>query len=515
MNAKTLQRFNWAVRCTVMKGHHMDIGTTHLKSFAYAIVVAIAMLLGNARAQQVPIPQTAAEVPGPMQGTMTKTYVQMVGRMAYFWGWPLVYVANQRTVLTHVPETMMLNNAILLSPMNQVGMLTGYVSPAQRFIADPNQDVVYGLGYLDLEKEPVVVQVPDFGNRFWTLPVYDARTDEISELGLQYGTKPGFYMVVGPDWKGATPNGITGVVRSTTRFAVTMPRIFMNDTAEDHAAIQPALSQIQFYPLSQFDGKMKTKDWNKLPKVQKTPKPVKYSNTQAPWVDPATFFEELPMVMQQVPPMPGEEALYKLIDSVLEAAKKDPEVMKTLRETAFATDQELIAPMMRWRNNGQLAGNAWTTPGNNGAFGTDYYHRTGAVKADPYDNKRNETMYFYTDDDSQSRQLEGNSSYTVTFAKGQLPPVKGFWSLTMYDPEHFFAENALQRYALGTKNKSLKYNPDGSLTIYLGHKSPGAEKESNWLPAPAGQFSLWIRAYWPDQAILDGTWKPPGVQLLQ
>ena len=201
-----------------------------------------------------------------------------------------------------------------------------------------------------------------------------------------------------------------------------------------------------------------------------------------------------------------------MIGSVLDAAAKDPEVMKTLRETAFAADKELIAPMMWWRYNGQPAGNGWTTPTNNAAFGTDYYHRTGAVKADPYDNKRNETMYFYTDNDSQLKQLVGESSYAVTFQKGQLPPVKGFWSLTMYDPEHFFAPNALKRYALGTKNKTLKYNADGGLTIYLGNKSPGKDKESNWLPAPAGNFSIWIRAYWPDQAILDGTWKPPVVK---
>ena len=160
------------------------------------------------------------------------------------------------------------------------------------------------------------------------------------------------------------------------------------------------------------------------------------------------------------------------------------------------------------------SGNGWTTPTNNAAFGTDYYHRTGAVKADPYDNKRNETMYFYTDNDSQLGQLVGELPYEVTFRKGELPPVKGFWSLTMYDPQHFFYPNELKRYALGTKNKSLKYNDDGSLAIYLGNKSPGKEKESNWLPAPAGNFSIWIRAYWPDQAILDGTWKPPVVKIV-
>ena len=267
------------------------------------------------------------------------------------------------------------------------------------------------------------------------------KTREIYARRLQYGTKPGFYMVVGPNWKGATSAGIAGVVRSTTDFAVTMPRIFMNDTPEDRKAIQPALSQIQFYPLSQFDGKMKIKDWSKLPSF---PAPKEKPHTSAnPWVNPATFFNELPMVMKQVPPMPGEEALYKWIGSVLDAAAKDPEVMKTLRAAAAAADKEMISPLMQWRYNGQPAGNGWTSPANNAAFGTDYYHRTGAVLADPYDNKRNETMYFYTDTDSQLKQLDGKSSYSVTFANDQLPPVKGFWSLTLYNPRHFFYPNAL------------------------------------------------------------------------
>jgi len=483
----------------------------HIQNILVA-TFACALACSPAQAQQVPIPKTAAEVPGPASGPMTQAYIQQVGRMAYVWGWPLVYVHNQRTELTKAPEPVLINGAIPIAPMNSVVMLTDYVLPAEREIGDPNQDVVYGLGYLSLEKEPVVIQVPDFGDRFWTLPVYDARTDQISELGLQYGTKPGFYMIVGPNWKGEKPAGIAGVVRSTTDFAVTMPRIFMNDTAEDRAAIQPALTQIQFYPLSQFDGKMKTKDWHKIPIIKKAGKLAKYSSTQPPWVDPATFFDLLPIVMKEVPPMPGEESLYKWMGSVLDAAAKDPAVMKTLRATAFAADQELVAPMMRWNVNGQPAGNGWTSPANNGAFGTDYIHRMGAVKADPYDNKRNETMYFYTDNDTKLQQLAGTSSYAVTFAKGQLPPVKGFWSLTMYDPEHYFAPNALKRYALGTKNKTLKTNADGSLTIYLGNKSPGNDKESNWLPAPAGNFSLWLRAYWPDQAILDGTWKPPVIE---
>lgn len=107
--------------------------------------------------------------------------------------------------------------------------------------------------------------------------------------------------------------------------------------------------------------------------------------------------------------------------------------------------------------------------------------------------------------------LQGQTTYVIMFPKGQLPPVKGFWSVTLYNANHFFHPNALNRYSLGTKSKSLKPNPDGSLTLYAGAKSPGKDKESNWLPAPNGAFSLYIRAYWAEPAILDGTWKPPVV----
>jgi hypothetical protein len=128
-----------------------------------------------------------------------------------------------------------------------------------------------------------------------------------------------------------------------------------------------------------------------------------------------------------------------------------------------------------------------------------------------YDNRPNETKYIYTDNDSQGKQLTGQKTYTITFAKGQVPPVHGFWSLTLYDPYHFFHPNALNRASLGTKNKGLQYNADGSLTLLVAAKSPGKDKESNWLPAPDGAFSLYLRAYWADQAILDGTWQPPAV----
>jgi hypothetical protein len=119
---------------------------------------------------------------------------------------------------------------------NSLAMLTGYISPEEHFIACPNQDVTYGAGFMTLDKEPIVFQVPDFGDRFWVYALYDARTDEFSEIGKAYGTKPGFYLMVGPNWTGTPPAGVTAVVRSSTSVAFAVPRIFLDDTPEDHRA---------------------------------------------------------------------------------------------------------------------------------------------------------------------------------------------------------------------------------------------------------------------------------------
>jgi len=215
--------------------------------------------------------------------------------------------------------------------------------------------------------------------------------------------------------------------------------------------------------------------------------------------------------MREVPPLPGEEALYAWISSVLDAAAKDPEIKKTLKETAAEAEREMITPLLQWRLNGRPAGNGWNSPVNNAEWGTDYLNRTGTAKSNMYDNRPEETKYIYTDDDSQGKQLTGRNTYAITFAKGEVPPVKGFWSLTLYNAEHFFNPNPVNRYSLGTKNKTLKYNADGSLTLYASAKSPGKDKEGNWLPAPSGPFSLYIRACWADKLVLDGRWKPPVV----
>ena len=473
-----------------------------------AVALVCALAITTAQAQQVPQPKTAAEVPGPAAGTaMTKEYVQMVGRMAYVWGWPMVNSHNRRASFATAPECGYMGGVLPVAPVGYNTMLTDYIKPEQTFVTCPNQDVTYGAGFTSLDKEPTVFQVPDFGGRFWVYALYDARTDEIAEIGKPYGTKPGFYMIVGPNWKGEKPVGITAVVRSSTELVFTVPRIFKDDTAEDTKAIQPALSQIQFYPLSEFNGKMKTKDWSKLPNFPAPPS----TGGETKWVVPEKFYDQLPGVMKLVPPLPGEEALYGWINSVFAAAAKDPATKEALIASFVAADKELIAPLFQWKFNGRSAGNGWNTQENNAQWGSDYLNRVAMAKSSMYGNKPDETKYFYVEYDGAGKLLNGANTYTVTFAKGQVPPVKGFWSLTLYNEHHLFEPNALNRFSLGTKNKALKYNADGSLTLYASAKSPGEDKESNWLPAPNGAFSLFMRAYWADQSIIDGTWMPPQV----
>jgi hypothetical protein len=289
---------------------------------------------------------------------------------------------------------------------------------------------------------------------------------------------------------------------------VIFPRVFQDDTAQDKAAIQPLLSQIVVYPLSEFDGKMKTKDWTKLPSY-----PVPQSTGETKWVIPENFFDELVQVMNEIPPRPGEESLYLTLRSVLDAAAKDPKITETLKQTAIAQEKDLMAPLFEFRNNGRAVGNGWTSPPNGARWGVDYLSRAATARSNMYDNAPQETRYIYADFDSGGERLNGAHAYTVKFPKGQTPPVNGFWSLTLYNDSHLFSPNPLQRYSLGTKSKSMKAGADGSLTIYVQNESPGKDKESNWLPAPKdADFSLYIRAYWAKPEILDEKWTPPAIQ---
>lgn len=484
---------------------------------AAVAATALPAATGTAQAQVQPPAEPVAPSPNwtrampPTPDTrvrLTEQYARHVGRDVYFWAWPMVNVFNRRQHFTTVKEPARFG-PLIQAPVNQLAMLTDYVDPGERAVACPNQDVVYGLGAIGLDISPVVLQVPDFGDRFWVYQAVDLRTDSFVQLGKMYNTTPGFYLLVGPNWKGEVPKGITRVFRSPTNTGLVGPRIFMDDTVEDRKAIQQVLRGVLMYPLAEYDGRMKTKDWAALPKVAAPPQ----GEEEAQWVFPDKFVDELPAVLADAPPLPGEEARYAQVLAVLAAAKSDPKLKKAMTDGAREADEQLVKPLFQFRNFAQPLPYNWGTISNESAFGTDYYTRTAAAKANILVNSPNETKYYYLDLDAGGTRLNSANRYVITFPKDGTPPVNGFWSLSIYNQHHFFVANPINRFSVGTKNKDLRPNADGSLTIYVQATPPADPlQRANWLPAPKGDFSLYVRAYWPKAPVLDGSWTPPAVR---
>ncbi|MBR1211826.1 DUF1254 domain-containing protein [Bradyrhizobium sp. JYMT SZCCT0180] len=457
-----------------------------------------------------PSPEWARALPpGPdARVKITEAYAAHVARDAFFWAWPLVNTYNRRLAFSKMTEQRYVG-PLLEAPLNRLTMLTDYVNPEERNVACPNQDVVYGLGMVALDVTPVVVQVPDFGDRFWVYQIVDLRTDSFVQLGKMYGTTPGFYLLVGPDWNSEVPKGITRVFRASSNTGLVAPRIAQNDTPEDKRAIQDVLTGIAMYPVAEYDGRAKRVEWSKLPKVPGAPP----GEEETRWVLPEKFFDVLPMVLADAPPLPGEEARYGQLLAVLAAAKDNPKVRHAMIEAAKDAEEKLVNPLFQFRNYGQQLPHNWSTISNESAFGTDYFTRTAVAKSNILVNSPNETKYFYQDLDASGARLNNANRYTVTFAKDGTPPVNGFWSLSIYNQHHFFVANPINRFSVGTKNKDLKPAGDGSLTIYVQAEAPAdPTQRANWLPAPKGDFSLYVRAYWPKTEVTEGSWTPPAVQ---
>jgi hypothetical protein len=262
----------------------------------------------------------------------------------------------------------------------------------------------------------VVVQVPDFGDRFWVYQVVDQRTDAFASLGKMYGTKPGFYLLAGADWKGDVPGGISAVFRCSTRLGAIFPRVFQSDEPADKKAVQAVLSGINAYPLAEFDGRMRSVDWSKSPTF-----PGDAGSTEVRWVHPDRFVEDLGTVLEMVPPMPGEEALHAEFRSVLRATSKDARLRAAFTEAAVEAERELVTPLFQFHNYGLPLTENWTTIINGAEWGTDYFTRAAVAKSNIFVNKAKETRYFYQDLDAKGEAAERGQRLRRDLPGGAAP----------------------------------------------------------------------------------------------
>ena len=425
---------------------------------------------------------------------------------AYVYGYPLVTMELTRRVLTNVAQPKGTRG-----PMGQIIKLRQYPDATFRDVTAPNADTLYTTAFLDVGKEPYVLSIPDMKDRYFLFPMLDGWTNVFEVPGQRTtGTGAQTYAITGPGWSGTLPDGVKQY-KSPTAMVWLLGRIYCTGTPEDYAAVHALQDQVKLVPLSAY-GKPFTPPPGKVNPAVDMKTPVR---DQVNRLSAVEYFTLLAQLMMTNPPAPADApALARFARIGLVPGKPfDPSKLKA----DFAKRIPQIAQdriMLQFKINDAVKNiNGWIFTTKTGAYGTDYLMRALITAIGLGANLPQDAVYPTSEKPADGGTYDGTKKYVMRFEKGQVPPVKGFWSLTMYDSQFFFVANPLNRYSISPR-QDLKFNPDGSLDLYLQKDSPGADKESNWLPAPAGKFVLMLRMYWPETAnpsILDGSWVIPKV----
>jgi hypothetical protein len=430
------------------------------------------------------------------------------GVEAVAYGLPLVIMDATRRKISNVATA-----GPSAAPINQFANMPQFPDASFRDVVRANVDTLYSSAWLDLSREPIVLSVPDTQGRYYLMPMLDAWTNIFASPGKRTtGTKAGHFAVTGPGWTGTLPDGVQQL-KSPTNMVWIIGRTQTNGP-DDYAAVQTIQKQYRLTPLSAF-GKPYTPPAGVVdPAVDMTLAPVK----AVAGMSTAMFFTTLAALMKDNPPPAADAPMLAKLAKIgivpgeaFDPARLDPAVAKGLEralpialEKLEAASKETGAPVNGWRVPSMKLGD----------FGTDYGTRAVVALVGLGANLAADAVYPSAFVDGEGTTLNGANRYVLHFEKGQGPPVQAFWSVTMYDPDSFFVANPINRYAVSSW-MPFKRNADGSLDLYIQNASPGTDKEANWLPAPAGEFNVTMRMYWPTEtppSIVDGTWKPPALR---
>ena len=435
-----------------------------------------------------------------------------IAEEGFIYGLPIVM--NYAVMYEYVIDR---NSGQFKAPFNQIKNEARVYTYKDTSIPTPNSDTPYSFLWMDLRAEPMVLSVPAVDpKRYYSVMLCDGDTYNYGYIGSRAtGSDAGDYMVVGPDWKGETPQGIKKVFRSGTQFSVAGFRTQLFN-ADDMDSVVKIQAGYKGQPLSAYLNK---------------PAPAPARVIDFPKIDKdlvkKNFFGYLDFALQFAPAQPNEmEIRAKLARIGVGPGKtfnfKDLSLKDKLEVGLGmkAGDRKIDAAIGQF---GKTI-NGWhinSLFGDSSFYNGDWLKRAVGAKVGIYGNDAVEAMYPYTRTDGEGRTLDASRhSYTLTFPPGQQPPVNAFWSVTMYDGKtQLMIENPINRYLINSPMlPSMKTNADGSVTIHIQYKSPGAAKEANWLPAPNGPIYLVMRLYWPREqppSILpagEGTWQPPGLK---
>ena len=428
---------------------------------------------------------------------------------ACIYGYSLVTTDITRLQMSNVAKGGMLS-----APLGSFFNVRGYPPATYRGVSATNADTLYSMAWLDL-KEPMVFSHPEITDRFFNFELVDLWMVVKHSVGTNTtGTAAATYLFTGPGWNGEVPKGMIHIAYPT-RYLGVLGRTYALDTPEDLAIVHKLQDQYKVVPLSAYGREFTFVAPPVVDagiKMDEAPQKVILGLGLEGYLDWMTRLmgtvavppaEDAPMLarMARIGIVPGKPV--KLDPGLKEALKDVPQVVTDRLNEAWAT-------------LGRDA-NGWRVTTTGAIYGTDYLTRAAWASNGWPSQQTQVSVYPTAYVDGAGAKLDGRNGYTLTFRKGELPPVnaRGFWSITMYQIDNglWFYPNPLNRLTLSTRN-AFRYNEDGSLTLYFQHQSPGADKEANWLPAPAAPFALTLRMYWPNQSppsILDGSWGPPPV----
>ncbi|WP_373047023.1 DUF1254 domain-containing protein [Vulgatibacter sp.] len=398
---------------------------------------------------------------------------------------------------------------------NQPHSVARVYTPQDKALQTPNSDTPYTFLGADLRAEPLVLGVPAVPeDRYYSLQFVDMYTHNFAYVGSRStGNEAGHFLLAGPAWQGAVPEGIKSVIRSETEFAFVLYRTQLFGPS-DLKEVEKIQAHYTVRPLSQFTGQ--TPPPPAAPVEFERPLPADAQKTS-----PA-FFDILNFLLQFAPTHPSETALMKRFATAgigpgrsFDVAALSPDQRQAVEQGMADAWQEFA----RFKSEEVDTGKRSSADG----FGTraflhnDYLMRMSSAVLGIYGNSKEEANYPAYFVDADGNPLDGATGrYTVRFAAGRLPPVHAFWSLTLYElPSSLLAENRINRYLINSQMEpDLLRDADGGITLHVQHESPGKAREANWLPAPRAPFFMVLREYWPKPEALDGSWKvPPAVRV--
>jgi hypothetical protein len=426
---------------------------------------------------------------------------QAIAQEAFVYAYPMLF--NYKTLYQYTQDYQQGEYA------GGFGRFRNYArayTPADKTIVTVNNDTPYSFAWVDLRAEPWVLSVPAvLKDRYYVQQLVDLYSYNYAYVGLRAtGNGAGDYLIAGPDWKGGTPDGIAKVMQAETQFVFIGGRTQLKNP-KDMPNVVAIQRQYRLRPLSEF--------------LATTPPPPAPQLAFPTWDEKRAmgpdFISYLNFMLEFAPTVPSERELMARFAKIgivagqnFDAASLDPKT----RAAIEAGIKAAIAQVKEGASKVTTSACCFGTPQKLRKYSDGYLRRAEAAMLGLYGNSIEEAAYTPYLKDKDGKPISGKNRYTLQLTPP--PPVKYFWSLTMYDSKQLLVANPINRYKLSSETEGLVKKADGSVTLYIQHDAPKDPKQkANWLPAPEGNLFMVLRMYGPEKQIVDGSWKSPPVEL--